>query len=45
MIEDYADTVIDNSDLGLDWAQVLRWAIALDDGRLVFATEDGLELT
>ncbi|MCD2157970.1 hypothetical protein LQL77_30010 [Rhodococcus cerastii] len=44
VIEDYADTVIDNSDLGRDWAPVLRWAIALDDGRLVFAAEGGLEL-
>lgn len=45
VIEDYADTVIDHSELGRDWAPVLRWAIALDDGRLVFAAEDGLELT
>ena len=39
VVEDYADTVIDVSDLGRDWAPVLRWAIALDDGRLVFAAE------
>ncbi len=45
MIDDYADTVIDNSDLGRDRAPVLRWAIALDDGRLVFAAEDVPELT
>ena len=44
VIEDYAETVIDNSELGRDWAPVLRWAIALDDGRLVFAAEGGLEL-
>ncbi|MFD6517903.1 hypothetical protein [Rhodococcus sp. NPDC060176] len=44
VIEDYADTVIDNADLGRDWAPVLRWAIALDDRHLVFAAEDGLEL-
>ncbi|MBT2272185.1 hypothetical protein [Rhodococcus qingshengii] len=44
VIEDYADTVIDNSELGRDWAPVLRWAIALDDGRLVFAAQGGLEL-
>ena len=37
MVEDYADTVIDSSDLGRDWAPVPRWAIALDDGRLVSA--------
>ncbi|MCZ4618457.1 hypothetical protein [Rhodococcus qingshengii] len=44
VVEDYADTVIDDSDLGRDWAPVQRWAIALDDGRLVFAAEGGLEL-
>ena len=44
VVEDYADTVIDTSELGRDWAPVLRWAIALDDGRLVFAAEGGLEL-
>lgn len=44
MIDDYADTVIDNSGLGRDWAPVLRWAITLDDGRPVFAAEDGLKL-
>nr|WP_257233111.1 hypothetical protein [Rhodococcus qingshengii] len=44
VVEDYVDTVIDNADLGRDWAPVLRWAIALDDGRLVFAAEGGLKL-
>ncbi|MCW0191513.1 MAG: hypothetical protein OJJ55_09440 [Rhodococcus sp.] len=44
VVEDFADTVIDDTDLGRDWAPALRWAIALDDGRLVFAAEDGLEL-
>ena len=44
MVEDFADTVIDHTDLGRDWAPVLRWAIALDDGRLVFAAEGDLEL-
>ncbi|MDV6271289.1 hypothetical protein [Rhodococcus globerulus] len=44
VVEDYAGNVIDNSDLGRDWAPVLRWTIALDDGRLVFAAEGGLEL-
>ncbi|MDV6271696.1 hypothetical protein [Rhodococcus globerulus] len=43
VVEDYAKSVIDNSDLGRDWAPVLRWAIALDDGRLVFAADGGLE--
>ncbi|MEH0353433.1 MULTISPECIES: hypothetical protein [Rhodococcus] len=44
VVEDFADTVIDDTDLGRDWAPVLRWAIALDDGRLVFAAEGDLEL-
>ncbi|MGG7104073.1 hypothetical protein [Rhodococcus sp. 24CO] len=44
VVEDYGDIVIDSSDLGRDWAPVQRWAISLDDGRLVFAAEGGLEL-
>ncbi|MGG7104776.1 hypothetical protein [Rhodococcus sp. DN22] len=44
VVEDFADTVIESSDLGRDWAPVRRWAIALDDGRLVFAAEGGLKL-
>jgi hypothetical protein len=44
VVEDFTDTVIGSSELGRDWAAVVRWAIALDDGRLVFAAEGGLEL-
>lgn len=44
VVEDFAESVIDHSELGRDWAPVQRWAIALDDGRLVFAAEGGLEL-
>ena len=44
VVEDYAASVIDSTELGRDWAPVLRWAIALDDGRLTFAAEGGLEL-
>ncbi|MCJ0902469.1 hypothetical protein [Rhodococcus sp. ARC_M6] len=44
VVADFAESVIDNSDLGRDWAPVQRWAIALDDGRLVFAAEGGLKL-
>lgn len=44
VVKDYADTVIDNSELGRNWAPVLRWAIALDNGRLAFTAEGGLEL-
>lgn len=42
VIEDYADVVIDNAAVGRDWAPVHRWAIALDDGRLVFANNEDL---
>lgn len=44
-MEDYGDIVIDGSDLGRDWARARQWAIALDDGRVVFSAEGGLELT
>ena len=40
VVEDYA-AVTDSGDGGHAWAPVHRWAVALDDGRLVFAdTED-----
>ena len=42
VIEDYEDMVIDRGSVGRDWAPVHRWAIALDDGRLIFANDDDL---
>ncbi|WP_261949378.1 hypothetical protein [Rhodococcus sp. T9N] len=39
VVEDYAELVLDSDAIGRDWAQVHRWAVALDDGRLVFANE------
>ena len=42
VIEDYADMVIDSGSVGRDWAPVHRWAIALDDGRLIFANDEDL---
>ena len=42
VIEDYADMVIDRGSVGRDWAPVHRWAIALDDGRLIFANDEDL---
>lgn len=42
VIEDYQDMVINRGSVGRDWAPVQRWAIALDDGRLIFASDDDL---
>ncbi len=42
VIEDYADMIIDRGSVGRDWAPVQRWAIALDDGRLIFANDEDL---
>ncbi|MCE4264401.1 hypothetical protein [Rhodococcus globerulus] len=42
VVEDYADMVIDSESVGRDWAPVHRWAIALDDGRLIFADDEDL---
>ena len=40
IVADYAE-LTDTAGRGHDWAPVHRWAVALDDGRLVFAdTED-----
>lgn len=37
IIEDYAE-LSDTDERGHTWAPVHQWAIALDDGRLIFAT-------
>ena len=42
VIEDYANMVIDSESVGRNWAPVHRWAIALDDGRLIFADDEDL---
>lgn len=42
VIEDYADMALDPARMGRDWAPVHRWAIALDDGRLIFAHDSEL---
>jgi hypothetical protein len=42
IVEDFAE-LIDTGERGHDWAPVHRWAVALDDGRLVFA--DTADLT
>jgi hypothetical protein len=42
VVEDYAE-LTDSSERGHDRPPVHRWAIALDDGRLIFA--DGTDLT
>ncbi len=31
-------------ELGRNWAPIRRWAVALDDGRLVFVDDDDLEI-
>ncbi|SEC25897.1 hypothetical protein SAMN04490220_1185 [Rhodococcus jostii] len=44
VIEDYADEPAVRDQLGWGRAPVRRWAIVLDDGRLVFADDGDLEL-
>ena len=43
VVEDYA-AVTDPGGGGYEWAPVHRWAVALDDGRLVFADTDDLTI-
>ncbi|EME59147.1 MULTISPECIES: hypothetical protein [Rhodococcus] len=44
VVEDYAsEAARAGEQLGRDWAPVRRWAVALDDGRLVFADDDEVE--
>jgi hypothetical protein len=42
VIEDYA--ALTDAERGHEWAPAHRWAIALDDGRLVFADTDDLTI-
>lgn len=42
VVEDYANLMIDSVAAGRDWAQVHRWGVALDDGRLVFVNDEDL---
>lgn len=41
IVEDFAGSLAkDDADYGRDWALARRWAIRLDDGRLVFRGSD-----
>ncbi len=42
VVDDYADSLLAPSELGRTWAPTRRWAIALGDGRLVFATDNDI---
>jgi len=44
VIEDHGDVVADAGAVGRDWALPRRWAIALDDGSLVFRNDHELEV-
>ena len=44
VVDDYADSLIAPGELGRTWAPTRRWAIALDDGRLVFAADNDITL-
>lgn len=45
VVDDYADSLLTPGELGHTWAPTRRWAIALDDGRLVFAADNDITLT
>ncbi|MFD6897811.1 hypothetical protein ACFWB0_25160 [Rhodococcus sp. NPDC060086] len=45
IVEDYGTSQqAVGEDLGRNWAPIRRWAVALDDGRLVFVDDDDLEI-
>jgi len=44
IIEDHSDVVAGAGAFGRDWALPRRWAIALDDGPLVFRNDDELKV-
>lgn len=44
LVEDYAASgILDSAAAGREWALARRWAVALDDGRLVFADDSDIE--
>ncbi len=45
VVDDYADSLLAPGELGRSWAPTRRWAIALDDGRLVFAADNDITPT
>lgn len=42
IVDDFAATLVEGADYGRDWALARRWAIQLDNGRLVFRSTDEL---
>lgn len=45
IVEDYSETVdAAGQEYGRDWALTRRWAVALDDGSLVFRDDEDLDL-
>lgn len=45
IVEDYGTSQqAVGEELGRNWAPIRRWAVALDDGRLVFVDDDDLEI-
>ncbi|MFD6860061.1 hypothetical protein ACFWCF_22350 [Rhodococcus sp. NPDC060090] len=45
IVEDYGTSQqAVGEDLGRNWAPIRRWAVALDDGRLVFVDDNDLEI-
>lgn len=42
LVEDFADSLMSDADLGRDWAQPRRWAVALATGVLVFVDDSDL---
>ncbi|QII07855.1 hypothetical protein BH93_22960 [Rhodococcoides fascians A25f] len=43
LVEDYATIgILDSAAAGREWALPRRWAVALDDGRLVFAADSDI---
>ncbi|TQF74632.1 hypothetical protein FK531_00550 [Rhodococcus spelaei] len=43
IVDDFAGSLADDADYGRDWAHARRWAIKLDDGRLVFRSSEEVE--
>lgn len=42
VVEDFVESLIASESLGRDWAAPHRWAVALEDGTLVFVDDEDL---
>jgi len=43
IVDDFSETLVAHHEYGRDWAITRRWAVALDEGSLVFRDDEHVE--